>query len=263
MPNVRIPTPRRRPLCLICCTNSEGLQRSASLRVPGDRLSPPAARAGVAIPHHPARGRSWRGCATQCPWTMRGRGRSHRAGHHCSRRASSVTRAPRAPRSSSARHDLAKRAAARWPTPDLFMPAFPIATLAPGYVKELRKDREGAPNGGGEATGGTAATGQPAWARARRAMRRVPATQRQGAPEPEDRQAGVRHVFRSRAHAPGCMRRLRTAQAAPGARALLCLLQAPVALAPARGERAPRTPHRPRTVDALSGDQRQRQSRTL
>jgi hypothetical protein len=173
-------------------------------------------------------------------------------------------RRPRTVRAAAGLRDTPARACSRKITDARpFHASFPNRNPCPRLCERAKKDREDASNGGGEATGGVAATGQPAWARARRTMHRVPAAQGQGASQPEDRQAGVRHVRRSRTHATGRVRRLWTAQAAPGARALLRLLQTPVALAPARGERAARRPpHRPRT-GALSGDQRQRQRRRL
>jgi hypothetical protein len=199
----------------------------------------------------------------QCPWTVRGRGPSpeltsvvtaeHRVGPH---------RTPRI--GGRARHDTISPACrAKITDGRPFHARFPTRNPCPRLCEGAKKEREDASNGGGEATGGTVATGQPTWTRARRTVHRVPATQGEGASQPEDRQAGVRHVRRSRTHATRHVRRLWPAQAAPGAGALLRLLQAAVALAPARGDRAPRAPRRPRTDEALSGDQRQRQRRTL
>src|SRR5215468_6135494 len=85
-----------------------------------------------------------------------------------------------------------------------------------------------------------------------RTLQRLPEAQGSRAPEPCVRQARVCDVWRSRSPARGLVQRLRRAQGAPGARAVLRVLQARVAVhARARADDARGAPSPPRSVSLL------------
>ena len=121
--------------------------------------------------------------------------------------------------------------------------------------------REDQSNDPREATG----IGETSLGPAGRTLQRLPEAQGSRAPEPRLRQARVCDVWRSRSPARGLVHRLRRAQGAPGARAVLRVLQARVAVhARARVSDARGAPSPPRSAARLiSTTQRQRQRRTV
>ena len=98
-----------------------------------------------------------------------------------------------------------------------------------------------------------------------RTLQRLPEAQGSRAPKPCVRSARVCDVWRSRSPPRGLVQRLCRAQGAPGARPVLCVLQARVAVhARARASDARGAPSPPRSAARLiSTTQRQRQRRTV
>ena len=120
---------------------------------------------------------------------------------------------------------------------------------------------EGAIDGTGEARRDAAAFRHTATSGGR-SVQHVPKAQGEGAPQPEDGEARVRDLRRPRPHAGRSVRRLWRAEAAPGARPVLRVLQAPLALGPRSGAGTPGAPRPPAPARVLRA-QRQRQRRII
>jgi hypothetical protein len=142
----------------------------------------------------------------------------------------------------------------------LFMAASPLATVVSGYVNEICMEREDQSNGCVEATRIGEAPAGPTC----RTLQRLPEAQGSRTSQPCVRQARVCDVRRSRSPARGFVQGLRGAQGAPGARTVLRVLQARMAVhTPARPGKPRGTPSPPRRAALLiSTPQRQRQKRT-